>query len=171
MEKYIKLDWPECQAFMQGGEHPCEMFFDPERNVWFVSEEDYHKLSPREYFPITSVSREDLEERGFDTSGVSDAKMERLASKMADDYLEQLFWTSLDILAELQGIPRRTFRKGDKVRWNDPGIGDYEPGEREEVLARVFTVDEVDGENILISDGVSSAEVYARELEHISDND
>lgn len=52
------------------------------------------------YFNITSVSREDLEEAGFDISKVSDADMCTLARKMADDYCEQLFWTSLKIIAE-----------------------------------------------------------------------
>ena len=51
-------------------------------------------------FNITSVSREDLESRGFDTTNITDAQMERLAQKMCDDYLEQMFWISLDIIAE-----------------------------------------------------------------------
>ena len=58
-------------------------------------------------FEITSVSREDLESAGFDTSNVDDATMERLARKMADDYLEQLFWVHLDIHAEHIGIPKK----------------------------------------------------------------
>jgi hypothetical protein len=52
------------------------------------------------YFKITSVSREDLEQTGFDISGVSNTDMCTLARKMADDYCEQLFWTSLGIIAE-----------------------------------------------------------------------
>ena len=51
-------------------------------------------------FNITSVSREDLESRGFDTTNITDEQMERLAQKMCDDYLEQMFWISLDIIAE-----------------------------------------------------------------------
>lgn len=51
-------------------------------------------------FNITSVSREDLEYRGFDTTNITDEQMERLAQKMCDDYLEQMFWISLDIIAE-----------------------------------------------------------------------
>ena len=51
-------------------------------------------------FNITSVSWEDLEYRGFDTTNITDAQMERLAQKMCDDYLEQMFWISLDIIAE-----------------------------------------------------------------------
>ena len=51
-------------------------------------------------FKMTSVTREDLEMRGFDTTNITDAQMERLAQKMCDDYLEQMFWISLDIIAE-----------------------------------------------------------------------
>ena len=59
-------------------------------------------------FNITSVSREDLEYRGFDTTNITDAQMERLARKMCDDYLEQMFWISLDIIAEdIIGIPKK----------------------------------------------------------------
>jgi hypothetical protein len=32
--------------------------------------------------------------------------MERLASKMCDDYVEQLFWVQIGILAESLGIPK-----------------------------------------------------------------
>ena len=59
-------------------------------------------------FKITSVTREDLEMRGFDTTNITDEQMERLAEKMCDDYLEQMFWISLDIIAEdIIGIPKR----------------------------------------------------------------
>ena len=59
-------------------------------------------------FNITSVTREDLESRGFDTTNITDAQMEELARKMCDDYLEQMFWISLDIIAEdIIGIPKK----------------------------------------------------------------
>lgn len=61
----------------------------------------------KESFIITQVSREDLETIGYDTSEVSDDTMERLASKLGDDYCEQLFWTSLDIMAEYMEIPKK----------------------------------------------------------------
>ena len=59
-------------------------------------------------FEITSVTREDLESRGFDTTNITDEQMEELARKMCDDYLEQMFWISLDIIAEdIIGIPKK----------------------------------------------------------------
>jgi hypothetical protein len=60
-----------------------------------------------QYFKITSVHRDDLEERGFDTSKVDDAAMERLARKMADAYVENCFWDDLETIADIIGIPRR----------------------------------------------------------------
>ena len=61
--------------------------------------------TPETFFPITSVHRDDLEAAGFEVSGVSDETMERLAKRMADDYITQLFWTSLKITAEELNIP------------------------------------------------------------------
>jgi hypothetical protein len=58
-------------------------------------------------FPITTVCREDLESIGFDTASVDDATMKELAGKLADDYCDQLFWSSLEILAENLNIPKR----------------------------------------------------------------
>ena len=62
----------------------------------------------KESFVISEVSREDLEYLGYDTSYVSDSTMERLASKLGDDYCDQLFWISLDVIAgECLGIPKK----------------------------------------------------------------
>lgn len=53
----------------------------------------------QEFFQITSVCRDDLEEIGFDTKNVDDATMSKLASKMADAYCEFAFWEDLEIIA------------------------------------------------------------------------
>ena len=59
-------------------------------------------------FNITSVTREDLESRGFDTANITDAQMEQLAQRICNDYLEQMFWISLDTIAEdIIGIPKK----------------------------------------------------------------
>ena len=56
-------------------------------------------------FVITSVSREDLisKEVGFTREqalAVTDEQMKKIASKLADDYCNQLFWSSLQVIAE-----------------------------------------------------------------------
>lgn len=62
----------------------------------------------QESFVITSVSREDLESLGFNAAEVSDDTMQELANKLANDYCEQLFWISLEILAkEYFNIPKK----------------------------------------------------------------
>lgn len=59
-------------------------------------------------FKITSVTREDLEDRGFDTTNITDAQMEELARRMCNDYLEQMFWLSMDIIAEdIMNFPKK----------------------------------------------------------------
>ena len=70
--------------------------------------EKAEKLLERDgFFYITSVHRDDLEERGFDVSNVTDKQMRRLANQMSDDYCNQLFHESMEILAEGLGIPRK----------------------------------------------------------------
>ena len=59
-----------------------------------------------EEFVISVLSRADLEALGFDVSNVDDDTMQRLADKLGDDYCEQLFWSSLKILAEYFEIPK-----------------------------------------------------------------
>ena len=58
-------------------------------------------------FPITSVAREDLESRGFDTSNVTDEQMAEIADHMQDAYCDDAFWVELDVIAEDMGIPRK----------------------------------------------------------------
>lgn len=121
----------------------------------------------KESFVITEVSREDLEGIGFDTSKVSDETMERLARKLGDDYCEQLFWISLEIIAEHLEIPKRnikTLQVGDKVKW-------YDPEEEARDLSIIWTINEIrgslDDEDTIIlitSEHGSEAEVLQKEL-------
>lgn len=67
---------------------------------------------------------------------------------------------------------RPIFKKGDKVKWNDPAISDYDEADREAVLNRVFEiVSNVEGDDeneiIKISEygSLECLEVYAHELE------
>lgn len=61
----------------------------------------------KESFVIAHVSRADLEGIGYDTSKVSDEDMEYLARKLGDDYCDQLFWSSLPIIADYLEIPKK----------------------------------------------------------------
>lgn len=55
------------------------------------------------YFQVTATSREDLERYGFDTTDVDDEDMREIARRLESDYCEQLYWLSLDIIAQ-QGL-------------------------------------------------------------------
>lgn len=69
---------------------------------------------------------------------------------------------------------------GAKVKWNDPGIDEYDPEDREYVLSREFEVVSIHGldeervtsddDIILISSEYSEAEVYPSELEPYKSN-
>ena len=58
-------------------------------------------------FPITSVSREDLESQGFNISDVADEQMAAIASHMEDAYCDDAFWVELETIADDMGIPRK----------------------------------------------------------------
>lgn len=60
-----------------------------------------------DFFPITSICRDDLRAGGFDADKATDDQMEELARCMANDYCEQLFWSSMKIIAEIIGIPKK----------------------------------------------------------------
>jgi len=67
-----------------------------------MSEKKLYLDNKYKAFDITSVCKADLEDHFSkeDIDLLDDAHMAKLASKMADDYLEQLFWISLKIIAE-----------------------------------------------------------------------
>ena len=126
----------------------------------------------KESFVISELSREDLEEVGFDASNISDETMEKLANKLGDDYCEYLFWTSLKINAEGLGLPKRnivdrdtkTLQVGDRVKW-------YDLEEEARDLNVIWTVDEIRGDLndedtiiLITSEYGSEAEVLQNEL-------
>ena len=63
----------------------------------------------------------------------------------------------------------RPIRTGDRVRWADPAIGDFDPEDRLGQVATVYTVLDApeymeEDSVVLISDGVGETEVFPREL-------
>lgn len=57
-------------------------------------------------FILTSVHRDDLKERGYKTSQLSDDDMKDLVSNMADAYMETSFWQQLDEVSDMMNIPK-----------------------------------------------------------------
>lgn len=58
-------------------------------------------------FPITSVCRDDLVGYDFDVEKITDDQMRELADKMEDDYCEQMFRESMNIIAkECLNLPK-----------------------------------------------------------------
>ncbi len=68
------------------------------------------KKENKEFFEVTSVSRDDIKQVLLDSDNklphniekiidnLTDSEMRWLASKLADDYCNQLFWSSLWII-------------------------------------------------------------------------
>jgi hypothetical protein len=74
------------------------------------SKKEKTKKDFKKMFPITSICKEDIvrafaeldifEKVKKRVENMDDAEMRKLAEKMADDYLEQLFWDSLRTIFE-----------------------------------------------------------------------
>lgn len=84
-------------------------------HIEYITEAIPVRKFSKDKFKISALSREDLESIGFDASDVDDDTMERLADKLGEDYCEQLFWTSLEIIAE-EGfnIPRKESKEDEE---------------------------------------------------------
>lgn len=76
-----------------------------------------HLQSEKNSFQITSVSRADLESIGFNVDKITDEQMLRLSDKMANDYCEQLYWTSLIIIAENLEFPTKYNKLSQNEFW------------------------------------------------------
>jgi hypothetical protein len=93
--------------------------YTPESFAELINDEDFNEIEnwvrviddDEGYFQISCVHRDDLESIGYDTGRVDDSTMKTLASKLGDDYCDQLFWNSLPIIADHLGIPEKKKRK------------------------------------------------------------
>lgn len=63
---------------------------------------------PIEEFPISTLSREDLRDKGYVVENITNSQMRELARRLGDDYCEQLFWDSLITIADIMGLPRKS---------------------------------------------------------------
>ena len=77
----------EVKAYFDAKENPTE------------GERRLQKRLSGGYFPISSVHRDDLAAKGYDTRKIDDGQMMELAARMSKDYKEQLYWDSLDVIA------------------------------------------------------------------------
>lgn len=59
------------------------------------------------YFVVTRIHRDDLNSIGFDGDNVSNEDMEKIASRMDCNYLNQTYWEDMAIIADAMGIPRK----------------------------------------------------------------
>lgn len=88
--------------------------------------------------------------------------------KMFDIYdTEENLWDWFNCSDDLSWVKFECgFNIGDRVKWEDPAIDDYDEEDRENLLDRIFEIYEINGEVISIVEvgGGSEAEVYDTEL-------
>lgn len=58
-----------------------------------------------EFFNCLRISREDFLAVGFNGDKLTDAEMERIASRIGESCMEQ-FWASLECIAEERNLPK-----------------------------------------------------------------
>ena len=56
---------------------------------------------------------------------------------------------------------------GDKVKWEDPAIGDFPIEYREDILNTIYEIISINGEVITIANDYSEIEVFEHELTKI----
>jgi len=78
--------------------------------------------SAKQKFPVSVISRDDLEEAGIDSRRVDDFHMEVLAKKMGEDYWSQLGSLHLPMIAEIIELPFKNNRViNGHINWNKWG--------------------------------------------------
>ena len=66
---YEKVDWPDIQEFMEDYDYTDRVYFDPEKNAWFVPEDmiKKHEIKEEEIDIFYEESQETLENIGWIT--------------------------------------------------------------------------------------------------------
>lgn len=67
---YIKLDWPEVQDYMEDSRFYEEMYFDPNKNAWFIPGWLKNEIDNKKY---GSPNRYDIWGIGPDIGDLDDA--------------------------------------------------------------------------------------------------
>ena len=67
----------------------------------------YYGSERKDEFPVLTLMREDLEQKGFDTSNLGDEWMEKIASKVGDILLDSDYWDHLVWAADYYKVPRK----------------------------------------------------------------
>ncbi len=79
-------------------------------------------MKRQKYFCVISIHRADLEELGYDSSGLSDARMHEIADAMGELHLESgAFWRQLRAVAEHFRLPRLRKSRADSASEGIPG--------------------------------------------------
>jgi len=101
-------DEEELYNFDENGNTSYKPIFQKIFDRWY----DYffsviENLRNKTYYPIVFTYKDDLKELGFNTDNIDEDTMQILASKLGNDYCEQLYWTALPIIAEHLKIPKK----------------------------------------------------------------
>lgn len=65
------------------------------------------EVGRREFFPVTSIARDDLEKLGFEASKITETDIATLARALSADYFANHFWDAMKQQAKTLGFPGR----------------------------------------------------------------
>ena len=97
MNEFAKQVFDYFTAKMASTGQPLDM----EENVIFRKAQSLLNV-----FPVCCMTPADLEILGFETSGLDASKLQRLAEKMGNVYVENDYWLRLELMADQYCIPR-----------------------------------------------------------------
>lgn len=71
-------------------------------------EVEIHEMEDEDFFEVCSISKDDIDSKGFDSGSLDENDMVRIASKMDDIIREGCdYWNALDAACEYLEIPRK----------------------------------------------------------------
>jgi hypothetical protein len=71
----------------------------------------------KEFFPThIAIRRDDLKALGYNADALTDSQMQTVAGRMAQAYLEHMFWWDLRLVAWHLHLPRLTSSKQTNVK-------------------------------------------------------
>lgn len=77
-----------------------------------------YEIKERDGAVVTTLSASTLDGMGFDMREIGNERILRLAAKVENDYMEQMYWTSVQILADIYEFPQKLMHNG---RFNPNG--------------------------------------------------
>jgi hypothetical protein len=110
-KRKAKCIWIDCVVNQEIGGNDIDLVEDwmkkPNTSKLSQAQLEQALIDNYGYYPLTYLSKEDLEEMDFDTDKVNDETMKKISGKMTDIYLDNGFWEDMRLATEQLGVPSK----------------------------------------------------------------